>query len=103
MQNAVKGYNYYSSKGAIDMSEKPKLPDNNPCVYKMVSHCYYQDTSRQMNQTTCSNCILSRVEKHLFSLVSATTPNKGKTIAKKIVEGLPHELSNRDAVPVAGS
>lgn len=64
-----------------------KVPDNNPCTFKMVSHCYYQDTSKQLNMQLCTNCILSRVEKHLFSIASST--NKA---AKKAVGDIPKTL-----------
>jgi len=75
------------------MSEKMKLPDNNPCNFKMVSHCYYQDTNKQLNLQLCTNCILSRCEKHLFSIVNS----KNKTLAKRFEE-VNNELSTRESI-----
>ena len=78
---------------------KNKVPDNNPCSYKMVSHCYYQDTARQLNQQQCTNCILARVEKHLFSVASQGNGNKP---FKKVARELANGLQNRETVSGEG-
>jgi hypothetical protein len=54
------------------MADNVMKADTNGCLYKMVNHCYYQDTSKQLNPATCTNCILARVERHLFSLTTKT-------------------------------
>ena len=56
--------------------------NNNPCVYKMVKNCHYQDTSyikmqsdlnlqtniNNINHQICKNCISVRIEQKLFNI-----------------------------------
>lgn len=76
--------------------------NGNACVFKMVSRCYYQDTNRQMNYQLCSNCILARIEKHLFSIANDNHNRSGKAAVKKVVGELPNELRTGNPLRGAG-
>ena len=82
-------------RGGVLMSDRMKVPKTNPCNFKMVSQCYYQDTSKTINQQLCSNCILARCEKHLFTIANNVVKNVKST--RKLEEGV-NELSNRESL-----
>ena len=58
--------------GEIKMKKSQKEinePKIMSCIYSGLKNCLKQSPDIKIDQSICTNCLLGRIEKHLFSIV----------------------------------
>ena len=70
------------SKGMSDKKDEKKPVYE--CPYMRVVRCYRQNTKKALDTSICIACVLGRIEKHMFTMVSDKPTRRSSATKREI-------------------